>query len=67
MTPLELGSHPNPTQIAEALVYLGARGAWSPAYLMKALEDCLGFGGFGLDETVASLCLLEVTIPPNSC
>jgi len=34
---------------------------------MKALEDCLGFGGFGLDETVASLCLLEVTIPPNSC
>ena len=45
MTPLELGTHPKPTQIAEALVYLGGRGAWSPAHLMKALEDYLGFGG----------------------
>ena len=38
---LELGSHPKPTQIAEALVYLGGRRAWSPAHFMKAWDDCL--------------------------
>jgi hypothetical protein len=28
---LELGSHPKPTQIAEALVYVGEYPLWSPA------------------------------------
>jgi hypothetical protein len=37
--PLELGTHPKPAQIAEALVNVGGVGAWPPAYPLR--EDSL--------------------------
>ena len=35
---LELGSHPKPTQIADALVFMYVVGTWSPANPLKTLE-----------------------------
>ncbi len=37
---LELGSHPKPAQIAEALVNVYGYGAWAPAYGLEGM-----FGG----------------------
>ena len=60
MTPLELGSHPKPTQIADALVYVGDRWAWSPAYPLKALEVYGDWQASRVDKTVDTLVPLTM-------
>ena len=55
---LELGTHPKPTQIAEALVNVYGYGAWAPAY---GLEGMFG----GLIRVQNSIVTLFRSLMPN--